>query len=84
MARAASFLGNTGKTASVAEAASSAVNNIRGCMEAMNLKPDLKDFNIPIDRVAPVIEAGRNLEFVANSPWIVSGEEVFVIIKEII
>jgi len=84
MARAASFLGNAGKAASVAEAANSAIDYIRRCMEVLNLQPDLKAFNIPLDRITAAVEAGRNLEFVANSPWTVSGEEVFDILKKIL
>ena len=84
IARAASFLGNTGKAASVAEAAASAVDGIRRCMEALNIKPDLKEFNISLDRVTSAVDAARSLEFVANSPWIVSGEDVFDIVKQII
>ena len=55
MARIASFLGNTGKPASVAEAANSAVSGIRRCMEALGLQSDLKAFNIPLDRVAAAV-----------------------------
>lgn len=84
MARAASFLSSAGKAASVAEAANSAVSSIRRCMEALNLPSDLKAFNIPLDRVTAAVEAGRNLEFVANSPWTVSEEDVFDIMKKIL
>jgi alcohol dehydrogenase len=84
MARAASFLGSTGKAASVADAANSAVTNIRRCMEAFKVQPDLKEFNITLDRLTAAAEAARNLEFIADSPWTVSEEEVFEIIKKII
>jgi alcohol dehydrogenase len=80
----ASFLENTGKAASVAESAGSAASGIRRCMEAFNIKPDLKEFNISLDRITAAVDAARSLEFVANSPWIVSGEDVFDIIKQII
>lgn len=84
MARAAALLSGAGKAASVAEAANSAAGNIRRCMEALNVPADLKAYNIPIDRVTAAVEAGRNLEFVANSPWTVSGEEVFEIMRKIL
>jgi alcohol dehydrogenase len=83
MARIASFLGNT-KAASTAEAASSAVEAIRRRMEALKLPSTLKDFDVPLDRATAVIEAARNLEFVANSPWIVSEEDVFGITKQVL
>ena len=83
-ARAASFLGNAGKAASVADAAASAVTGIRTCMETLNVKTDLKDLGITMDRITAALESARSLEFVANSPWIVSGEDVFDIFKQII
>lgn len=84
MACAASFLGNAGKPASVADAANSALAGIRSCMEAFNIQPNLKEFNIPLDRLTSVAEAARNLEFVASSPWTVSEEAVFDILKNIL
>jgi len=83
MARVASFLGNT-KAASVAEAANSAEAAILRSMEALNIQPTLKDFNIPLDRLTAAAEAARNLEFVSNSPWTVSEEAVFEILKKVL
>ncbi|MDR1836777.1 MAG: iron-containing alcohol dehydrogenase [Treponema sp.] len=83
-ARAAAFLGSTGKAASVADAANSSVDTIRRCMETLKVQPSLKEYNIPLDRVTAAAEAARNLEFTANSPWTVSQEEVFEIIKKVI
>ena len=84
LARVASFLGNTGGAASTADAANSAITGIRACMESFNVQPSLKDFGISLDRLAAVAEAARNLEFVAASPWTVSEEAVFDILKGII
>jgi len=84
MARVASFLGSTGKTSSVAEAANSAITGIQSCMETFNIKSDLKEFNIPLDRVTAAVEAARSLEFVANSPWTVSHEDAFEIFRKIL
>ncbi|MCL2443813.1 MAG: iron-containing alcohol dehydrogenase, partial [Treponema sp.] len=83
MARIASFFTNT-KAASIAEAAMSAVDNIRRAMAALNVPSSLKEYNIPLDRLTAAAEAARNLDFVTNSPWPVSEEEVFKILKEII
>jgi alcohol dehydrogenase len=83
LARVASFLSNT-KAPTVAEAANSLAENIRRRMEALRVKPDLKDFSISLDRVVASAEAARNLEFVSNSPWIVSEEELFEILKKIV
>jgi alcohol dehydrogenase len=84
MARVASFLGSTGKTSSVAEAANSAITGIRNCLETSNIKGDLKEFNIPLDRVTAAVEAARSLEFAANSPWTVSHEDAFEMIRKVI
>jgi alcohol dehydrogenase len=84
MAKVSSFLGNTGKTVSVAEAANSAVTGIQQSMEAFNIQPSLKEFNIPLDRVTAAVETARQMEFVANSPWTVSEEDVFELIQKVI
>jgi alcohol dehydrogenase class IV len=84
MARVASFLGSAGKTGSVAEAANSAITGIQNCMETFSIKGDLKEFNIPLDRVTAAVEAARSLEFVANSPWTVSHEDAFEMLRKII
>jgi alcohol dehydrogenase len=84
MARIASFLGNTGKPASVAEAANSAITGIRQCMEAFNLQPSLKEYNISLDRITAAAGTARKMEFVTNSPWTVSEEDIFELIKKII
>ncbi|MDR2965619.1 MAG: iron-containing alcohol dehydrogenase [Treponema sp.] len=83
MARVASSIG-AGKAASVAEAAAASVGAIRRCMETFKLQASLKEFNITLDKVTASVEAARNLDFVSNSPWIVSEEDVFNIIKQII
>jgi len=84
MARAASFLGSAGKGVSVADAANSALDGIRRCMEALKAPSDLKEFNIQLDRVMAAVSAARSLEFAANSPWTVSDEAVFDMIKRVI
>ena len=83
MARIASFLGSA-KAASVAEAAASALESIRRIMATLNIPSNLKEYNIPLDRITAAAEAARSLDFIANSPWTVSEEEVFKILKEIL
>jgi len=82
MARVASMLG-AGKAASAAEAANTAVEVIRNSMTTLNVQPDLKEYRIPLDRLAAPVDAARKLEMIANSPWTVSEEEVFKILKQI-
>jgi alcohol dehydrogenase class IV len=83
MARVASFLGNAGKTASVADAANSVIEGISRCMEAMKVPANLKEYKIPLDRLTAAAEAARNLEFIPNSPWTVTEEDVFDMLKKI-
>ncbi|MDR1869181.1 MAG: iron-containing alcohol dehydrogenase [Treponema sp.] len=82
MSRVASFLGNT-KAASVAEAANSASASILRSMEAFGIKPSLKEFNLPLDKLTAAADAARKLEFVSNSPWTVSEDDIFEILKKI-
>ncbi|MDR0324333.1 MAG: iron-containing alcohol dehydrogenase [Treponema sp.] len=84
IARVAAFLGIAGKGASVAETANSAAESIRRSMASLGIKPDLKEFSIQLDRLTAAVETARSMEFVANSPWTVSQEDVFEIMKKII
>jgi len=83
MARVASYLGNA-KAASTAEAAASVVEGIKRIMTALNLKTTLNEYNIPLDRLTAAAEAARSLDLTVNSPWTVSEEEVFSILKQIL
>jgi alcohol dehydrogenase len=83
MAKVASLLG-AAKAASAADTANTAVETILRSMTALNVKTDLKEHGIPLDRLTAAAEAARNLEMTANSPWIVSEEEVFKILKQIL
>jgi alcohol dehydrogenase len=83
MAKVASFLGNTGG-ASTADTANAAVSGIQTCMSALKVQTSLKEFNISLDKVTAAAEAARNLDFVTNSPWTVSEEDIFDILKQII
>jgi len=81
MARIASLLG-AAKAASAAEGANTAVEAIRNSMAALNVQTNLQ--NIPLDRLTAAVSSARNLDMTANSPWTVSEEEVFKILKQIL
>jgi len=83
MSRLANLLGAP-KPPSVAEGAASSVTVLRQIMASLNVSDNLKEFNIPLDRVTAAVEAARGLDMTANSPWTVSEEEVFKIMKEIL
>lgn len=83
MARIASLVG-AAKAATVADTAKAAVDAIRRSMETLKVPASLKDHNISIDRLTAAAETTRNLDFISNSPWLVSEEEIFNILKEIL
>jgi alcohol dehydrogenase len=82
MAKVAALMGEPVEGASVSESAGMAVDTIRRRMGALKVPARLKEFNLSLDRMVPVAEAARNLEFVAFSPWTVSSEDAFDILKQ--
>ena len=83
MSKIASFLGAP-KPASVAEGAASAVEAIKKLMTTLNVPATLTEYSIQLDRLTAAAEAARSLDLTANSPWTVSEEEVFKILKQLI
>ena len=82
IAKIGSLMGEPMEGASVSEAANMAVDIIRRRMGMLKVPARLKEFNLSLDRLIPVAEAARNLEFVAYSPWTVSSEDAFDILKQ--
>ncbi|MDR3342713.1 MAG: iron-containing alcohol dehydrogenase [Treponema sp.] len=82
IAAVAALMGEAAAGASVADSAALAVDAIRHRMEALKVPTTLKEFNLSLDRLVPVVEAARNLEFVAFSPWTVTAEGVLDMLKE--
>jgi alcohol dehydrogenase len=82
IAKVAALMGEAIEGIPVAEAAALAVDVIRRRMGVLQVPARLKEFNLSLDRLVPVADAARNLEFVAHSPWTVSSEEAFDILKQ--
>ncbi|MDR2177305.1 MAG: iron-containing alcohol dehydrogenase [Treponema sp.] len=82
LARAAALMGEPVDGLSVSDSANLAVENIRRRMGVLKVPARLKEFNLSLDKLVPVAEAARNLEFVAFSPWTVSSEDAFDILKQ--
>ncbi|MDR2160294.1 MAG: iron-containing alcohol dehydrogenase [Treponema sp.] len=82
MSRVASLMGEPVEGVPVSESATMAVETIRRRMGALKVPARLKEFNLSLDRLVPVADAARNLEFVAFSPWTVSSEDAFDILKQ--
>lgn len=83
MSRIASFLGAP-RPASVAEGAASSVEAVRRLMTSLNVPSGLQEYNIQLDKITAAAEAVRSLDLTANSPWTVSEEEVFKILKQVL
>jgi alcohol dehydrogenase len=81
MAKASALIGEAVDGASTSASANMAVDSVRHRMGSLQVPARLKDFNLPLDRLVPSAEAARNLEFVAFSPWTVSSEDAYDLLK---
>jgi alcohol dehydrogenase len=82
IARVAALMGEPTEGAAVSDSANMAVESIRRRMGVLQVPARLKDFNLSLDRLVPIAEAARNLEFIAFSPWTVAAEDAFDILKQ--
>ena len=82
IAKIAAIIGEPVVGASVAESASITVEAIRRRMGLLKVPARLKEFDLSLDRLVPVAEAARNLEFVAFSPWTVASEDAYDLLKQ--
>ena len=82
LAKAANLMGEPVMGAPVSEAAGMAVEAIRRRMGILEVPARFKDYNLSLDRLVPIAEAARNLEFVAFSPWTVSAEDAYDLLKQ--
>ena len=82
MAKVASIMGESSEGVPLAETANMAVDLVRRKMGQMTVPARLKDFKLSLDRLVPAAEAARSLEFVAFSPWTVTSEDAYDILKQ--
>ena len=82
MAKVAAIMGEYAEGAPLAEAANLAVDLVRRKMGQLAVPARLKDFKLSLDRLVPTAEAARNLEFVAFSPWTVTAEDAYDLLKQ--
>ena len=82
MAKAVSLMGEATENVSTSEAANMAVEMIRSHMGQLKVPARLKDFNLSLDRLVPAAEAARDMEFVASSPWTVTSEDAYDLLKQ--
>jgi len=82
LARIASLVGEAVEGASVSASASMAIDGIRRRMALLKVPARLKDFGLALDRLVPVSESARDLEFCAFSPRGVSAEDAYDLLKQ--
>jgi alcohol dehydrogenase class IV len=64
-----------------AEAAEQLAARIRSALETAGVPLRLRETGLNLDRMASAVEAARDLEFVAQSPWTVTIEDAFELLK---
>ncbi|MDR1566466.1 MAG: iron-containing alcohol dehydrogenase [Treponema sp.] len=82
IAKVATLIGEPVEGSSVAESANMAVDSVRRRMGLLQVPARLKEFNLSLDRLVPVAEAARDLEFNAFSPWTIASEDAFDLLKQ--
>jgi alcohol dehydrogenase len=82
MAKVAALLGEPVEGASTADAALLAVESIRRRMGILQVPVRLKDFDLSLDKLLPIAESARNLDFVSYSPRTISTEDAYDILKQ--
>jgi alcohol dehydrogenase len=82
MAKVAAIMGEPVEGVPQAEAAALAVEAIRRRMGMLQVPARLKEFDLVLDRLVPAAETARSLEFTAFSPWTVTAEEAYDILKQ--
>jgi len=82
MAKVAMLMGEIIEGVSISDAANMTVDLIRRLMGQLSIPARLKDFDLLLDRLVSTADAGRNLDFVAFSPWTVSSEDAYDLLKQ--
>lgn len=82
LARVASLMGEAVEGAGTSAAAAIAVDGIRRRMGLLQVPARLKDFGLALDKLVPVAECAKDLEFAAFSPRAVSSEDAYDLLKQ--
>ena len=82
MAKTAILMGENTENSTTSDAANMTVDIVRRRMGQLSIPARLKDFGLVLDRLVSTAEAARNLEFVAFSPWTISSEEAYDLLKQ--
>ncbi|MDR0447873.1 MAG: iron-containing alcohol dehydrogenase [Treponema sp.] len=82
MAKIAALMGEATTGVPVGESASMAVESIRRRREILKIPNSFKNYNLSLDRLVSVAETARNLEFAAFTPWTVSTDDAYDLLKQ--
>jgi alcohol dehydrogenase len=82
LAKVATIMGEPTVGVPIGEAANLTVDAIRRRMGILQVPARLKDYGLLLDKLVPAAESARNLEFVAYSPWTVSAEDAYDLLKQ--
>ena len=69
------------RAAELVPGAGSLVERINAALDSSGIPFKLRDVGLNLDRLVSVAEAGRALEFVGQSPWTASAEDVFDLLR---
>jgi alcohol dehydrogenase len=81
-AKVAALIGEPVEAMSSSAAAAMAIEGIRRRMGVLQVPARLKDFGLALDKLVPIAESARTLEFVAYSPRPVSSEAAYDLLKQ--
>ncbi|MDR2193810.1 MAG: iron-containing alcohol dehydrogenase [Treponema sp.] len=82
IAKVARLMGERVEGLSDANAALLPAASIRSSLDRLSISIHLQSLGLELDRLIPIVEAVRNLDIVAFSPWTVTFEEILNIIKQ--
>jgi alcohol dehydrogenase len=82
IARVAELMGEPIEGVATGPAAAMAVDGIRRRMGILKLPARLKDFSLVLDRLVPIAENAKSLGFLTYSPFPVSVEDAYDILKQ--
>jgi alcohol dehydrogenase len=82
LAKVAALMGEPIEAVTSSTAANMAIEGIRRRMGVLQVPARLKDFGLALDKLVPVAESARSLEFVAYSPRPVSTEDAYDLLKQ--
>jgi alcohol dehydrogenase len=67
---------------STLEKAQKVADTIIQYRDDLHLPVQLKDYSLSLDRLIPVVDSIRNMDFIAFSPWTVTAEDAFDLLKQ--